>query len=232
MNQRLRRRHRLLMAISLIFSITWLPLNVLNLTLDLYNPFKLPRDKEMMLIIYAACHLFGMSSACANPFLYGWFNENFRREFKLIFSAPSRLLCPASESDDGHQRQSRHLQSTTSAFLSVANTISTLRQSITLRRTSLTQSAINTSSMKKKSTVSTLGVGKPLTTVKEMSETIGEHQNAVGTNKTISLEEMNIKTESFEKYKARSSVEMDDEIMLHPISMPILKSSSTSETHL
>jgi len=86
--------------------------------------------------------------------------------------------------------------------------------------------------MKKKSTVSTLGVGKPLTTVKEMSETVGEHQNAVGTNKTISLEEMNIKTESFEKYKARSSVEMDDEIMLHPISMPILKSSSTSETHL
>ena len=65
-----------------------------------------------------------------------------------------------------------------------------------------------------------------------MSETVGEHQNAVGTNKTISLEEMNIKTESFEKYKTRSSAEMDDEIMLHPISMPILKSSSTSETHL
>ena len=88
--KRLRRRHRLLMAISIIFLVCWLPLNVLNLLLDLYNPFTLPRDKEMMHIIYAICHLFGMSSACANPFLYGWFNENFRGEFKLILTAPSR----------------------------------------------------------------------------------------------------------------------------------------------
>jgi len=78
------------MAISIIFCITWLPLNVLNLLLDLYNPFTLPRDEELMRITYAICHLFGMSSACANPFLYGWFNDNFRGEFKLILTAPSR----------------------------------------------------------------------------------------------------------------------------------------------
>lgn len=27
-----------------------------------------------------------MSSACSNPFLYGWLNEGFKREFRLIFS--------------------------------------------------------------------------------------------------------------------------------------------------
>ena len=43
-----------------------------------------------MHVIYAVCHLFGMSSACANPFLYGWFNDNFRGEFKSILTAPSR----------------------------------------------------------------------------------------------------------------------------------------------
>ena len=95
MQQRLRRRHRLLLAISLIFSITWLPLNVLNLTHDLFNPFTLPRDREMMNIIYATCHLFGMSSACANPFLYGWFNENFRRgnsPYRRLLCCPAELL--------------------------------------------------------------------------------------------------------------------------------------------
>jgi len=44
-----------------------------------------------MTIIYAASHLFGMSSACANPFLYGWFNGNFRSEFTKILGTPLRL---------------------------------------------------------------------------------------------------------------------------------------------
>lgn len=28
--------------------------------------------------------MIGMSSACSNPLLYGWLNENFRKEFKEI----------------------------------------------------------------------------------------------------------------------------------------------------
>jgi len=83
----------LLIAIALVFSITWLPLNVFNLFLDLYNPsIKNPHDEEKMTIIYAACHVFGMSSACANPFLYGWFNGNFRNEFTKILGIPLRLF--------------------------------------------------------------------------------------------------------------------------------------------
>ena len=37
-----------------------------------------------MLVIYAVCHLLGMTSAVVNPFLYGWFNDNFRNEFKNV----------------------------------------------------------------------------------------------------------------------------------------------------
>jgi len=76
------------MVIALVFSITWLPLNVFNLFLDLYNLFDQPEDEEKIIIIYATCHLIGMSSACANPFLYGWFNDNFRSEFVCIFMTP------------------------------------------------------------------------------------------------------------------------------------------------
>ena len=32
------------------------------------------------------CHLAGMSSACFNPFLYAYLNENFRKEFVDIFA--------------------------------------------------------------------------------------------------------------------------------------------------
>jgi len=86
------------MAIALVFSITWLPLNVLNLFLDLYNPFALPDEEEKMFIIYAVAHLFGMSSACANPFLYGWFNENFRTEFTVIWNKTFGEFCCSSSS--------------------------------------------------------------------------------------------------------------------------------------
>ena len=32
-------------------------------------------------ITYPICHLFVLGSACFNPLLYGWLNDNFRREF-------------------------------------------------------------------------------------------------------------------------------------------------------
>lgn len=74
-----------------------IPLNVYNLVLDLYNPFQQQEDQETMLIIYAVCHLLGMSSACANPWLYGWYNDNFRSEFRDIISPILRCFgyyCP------------------------------------------------------------------------------------------------------------------------------------------
>lgn len=33
--------------------------------------------------IYAVCHVLGMSSACANPVIYGFLNENFSKEFRV-----------------------------------------------------------------------------------------------------------------------------------------------------
>lgn len=38
-------------------------------------------------ITFAICHMWGMSSACSNPFLYGWLNDNFRKEFKEIIGS-------------------------------------------------------------------------------------------------------------------------------------------------
>ncbi|XP_022827582.1 neuropeptide F receptor-like [Spodoptera litura] len=88
-HRRLRGRRRttrktpaILIAIAVTYVISWLPLNVFNLVADLSaEPFM---EEKTMTITYAVCHMFGMSSAVSNPLLYGWLNDNFRKEFEEI----------------------------------------------------------------------------------------------------------------------------------------------------
>ncbi|KAI5645740.1 7 transmembrane receptor (rhodopsin family) domain-containing protein [Phthorimaea operculella] len=88
-HRRLRGRRRttrktpaILIAIVITYIISWLPLNVFNLAADLsVEPLF---DEDSMTIVYAVCHMFGMSSAVSNPLLYGWLNDNFRKEFEEI----------------------------------------------------------------------------------------------------------------------------------------------------
>lgn len=53
-------------------------------------------------LAYAICHLLVLCSACVNPVVYGWFNDNFKVEFLKILVCPcctqlkvaiKRILC-------------------------------------------------------------------------------------------------------------------------------------------
>lgn len=55
------------------------------------NKYSLSLSEESFYSLYGVCHVTGMLSACANPIIYGYLNENFSREFKNIFSAMSRV---------------------------------------------------------------------------------------------------------------------------------------------
>src|SRR5581483_602830 len=44
-------------------------------------------------ILFLICHLFGMSSANSNPLLYGFFNDNFRKEFRHIWHSVKAYSC-------------------------------------------------------------------------------------------------------------------------------------------
>lgn len=88
-HRRLRGRRRttrktpaILIAIAVTYVISWLPLNVFNLVADM-SPEPL-FDEDSLTVTYAICHMFGMSSAVSNPLLYGWLNDNFRKEFEEI----------------------------------------------------------------------------------------------------------------------------------------------------
>ncbi|KAG5671907.1 hypothetical protein PVAND_002076 [Polypedilum vanderplanki] len=93
--QRTKRTNYLLISIALIFGISWLPLNFFNLYTDLYFSMNNTQLTQTTYIIYAACHMAGMSSACSNPLLYGWLNSNFRKEF-------NEILCCKKNGNDSY----------------------------------------------------------------------------------------------------------------------------------
>lgn len=96
-----RKTRLLLVSIALIFGISWLPLNIVNIVADLYFPFE---DNQVYRILFACCHLAGMSSACSNPLLYGFLNDNFRKEFKEILVKRCPSLNRPPHPDDAEDK--------------------------------------------------------------------------------------------------------------------------------
>lgn len=90
------RTHSLLVSIVIVFALSWFPLNMLNIILDIHNIFQ---TEELSRICFALCHLIGMSSAFSNPILYGWFNEAFKEEFQSIAGSIFCCLSASSQSN-------------------------------------------------------------------------------------------------------------------------------------
>ncbi|KAK2712045.1 neuropeptide F receptor-like [Artemia franciscana] len=83
-HNRLKRTNQLLASVTVAFAISWLPLHVFLCVDDSFRSFL--GNSEKRYILYGICHLVSMTSACLNPVLYGWLNENFRKEFFDMFS--------------------------------------------------------------------------------------------------------------------------------------------------
>ena len=105
---RLKRRRRaniLLTCVSIVFAISWLPLHAVNIFMD-YKEHTAgsladsnhTRDNEtnkigkgfmgarQVTLIQSACLLCVLFSCCVNPLLYGYLNENYRKEFAEILT--------------------------------------------------------------------------------------------------------------------------------------------------
>lgn len=87
--ERKRRTNRMLIAMVAIFGLSWLPLNLINISSDFYS---LAEDWRYYMILFFIAHFIAMSSTCYNPFLYAWLNENFRKEFKQILPCLEALV--------------------------------------------------------------------------------------------------------------------------------------------
>ncbi|KAF2883444.1 hypothetical protein ILUMI_22729 [Ignelater luminosus] len=94
--ERKRRTNRMLIAMVVIFLLSWLPLNVINIINDFYVQ---TGNWQYYYLSFFMVHSMAMSSTCYNPFLYAWLNENFRKEFKQVlpcFDASSSRGIPGS----------------------------------------------------------------------------------------------------------------------------------------
>ncbi|KAM4595988.1 prolactin-releasing peptide receptor-like [Polymixia lowei] len=85
-SQRRKKTFSLLVASVLAFALCWLPLQVLNLLLDLDPDFHIV-GKRYVNVLQVCCHLVAMSSACYNPFIYASLHSKVRAHLK-------GYLCP------------------------------------------------------------------------------------------------------------------------------------------
>ena len=77
-NNRYKRRNKLLLVISLVHLVSWLPLSVVSIMLDA-SPDIFGTNHANISMLFMSCHLIGMSSASVNPVIYGYTNTHVRK---------------------------------------------------------------------------------------------------------------------------------------------------------
>ena len=97
-----RQNNLMLIAVSVTHFTSWLPLNVANVIITTMDSEETPlfNDLENLYITYAICHLASMTSAISNPILYGFMNDNFRKEFSNIWQSLKKCSSCKSESEN------------------------------------------------------------------------------------------------------------------------------------
>ncbi|XP_015792844.1 neuropeptide Y receptor type 6-like [Tetranychus urticae] len=85
-----------LYRVSVTFILSWLPLNIVNLYLDLIDQPSITGTK--VYLILGICHLIAISSSVTNAIFYGLMNTNIRRELSKI-----RLTFNHNNNSQSHQ---------------------------------------------------------------------------------------------------------------------------------
>ena len=85
-NENIRRRKALwiLLAVTLIFLASWTPLNIYTLISE-YSPKLLQNIEDHKNLIQGLMYLLGGTNSIANPILYGYMNENFKKEYSKFY---------------------------------------------------------------------------------------------------------------------------------------------------
>ncbi|XP_053686021.1 substance-K receptor-like [Sabethes cyaneus] len=105
---------KMLIIVVALFAICWFPLqlyNILNVTWSEVNEYR------YINIIWFVCDWLAMSNSCYNPFIYGIYNEKFKREFRKRY--PFR----------GRNPHGYHQDQSTDKNLSMFTRVSSIRSS-------------------------------------------------------------------------------------------------------
>ncbi|CAB3387941.1 Hypothetical predicted protein [Cloeon dipterum] len=92
---------KMLVVVVALFALCWLPLQTYNVLQDIFPKIN---EYRYINIIWFCCDWLAMSNSVCNPFVYGIYNDNFRRRFRSRCVLCSRLLNmpqPAQSLDTG-----------------------------------------------------------------------------------------------------------------------------------
>ncbi|UJR21262.1 hypothetical protein I4U23_024357 [Adineta vaga] len=81
--RRFHRSRKLLICVAVLFTISWLPLTIVQIYLEHSQITSYSQSFYGYLI---PCYLISSLSACMNPVIYNYINRSFRREFYSIYS--------------------------------------------------------------------------------------------------------------------------------------------------
>ncbi|UXI23191.1 hypothetical protein NH340_JMT09134 [Sarcoptes scabiei] len=80
---------RMLIAVVILFLITWLPIKILMFILTYYSNIWFimdPKDSGLYIAFYLICHWMAMSSSFINPIIYSFMSKSFRIDLKELFT--------------------------------------------------------------------------------------------------------------------------------------------------
>ncbi|KNC29885.1 Neuropeptide Y receptor [Lucilia cuprina] len=89
---------KMLIIVVVVFGLCWLPLQLYNI---LYVTIPEINEYHFISIIWFCCDWLAMSNSCYNPFIYGIYNEKFKREFNKRFAV---CFCRFQTSIDANER--------------------------------------------------------------------------------------------------------------------------------
>ncbi|TRY76954.1 hypothetical protein TCAL_09216 [Tigriopus californicus] len=128
--------NRMLISMVIVFGICWLPLNCINLLADLeFFPIFC---WEYYHLVFFVCHVMAMSSTCYNPFLYGWHNDSFQKEFIRMMPVLKGVCGAKTNGNDQIRCQILRDNETTNAEILNASLLT--RMTSTVRRVSIKRS--------------------------------------------------------------------------------------------
>jgi hypothetical protein len=118
--RRFHRSRKLLICVAALFTISWLPLTVIQIYLEHNEGTSYTRDGANFVYGYLLipCYLISSLSAWINPVIYNYINRSFRREFYALYSCCFNVSSSSSTSrkeltsiaPKKHRRETTHVE--------------------------------------------------------------------------------------------------------------------------
>jgi hypothetical protein len=94
--RRFHRSRKLLICVAALFTISWLPLTVMQIYLEHNEEITRDEPNFVYAFLLIPCYLISSLSAWMNPVIYNYINRSFRREFYALYPCFCRVTASSS----------------------------------------------------------------------------------------------------------------------------------------